>query len=772
MGKSIGIDLGTTNSVMCAMHTEAEILLNCEHEKLTPSTLAFRHSKKTGDAIMVGKLADNYAKMAGKNYLFSIKRLMGRHYDDPEVQKMIKRVSYDILPSPNGKDGTVRIAMGDNQYAPKEVASMVLKKLKEDAEMRLNDKVDSAVITVPAYFSERQKNATREAGILAGLKVKKIIDEPTAAAIAYGVGQNDDKDRTVLVFDLGGGTFDVSILLMLGGNFIQMNNEGDMWLGGDDFDRMIMDRVIKQVEAEEDMESLEQNAEFMHELKKKAREAKEILSTQMSAEILITDALKDDTGMPVPVEYEVTRNEFEKLVRPYVEKAIHLVKRSLSEAQLAKDEIDAVLLVGGSSTIPSFQIAMEDFFGKDKVLRGIDPMSCVAQGAGILAKSLRSVWCPCGHENSMSADQCEKCGKDLVIIKEESRNNEGESPEVIEELTQLTAKPYGIEVEGGTFVEIIPKNTVYPTEEPYLKEFKTVVPDQRIIKIPVREGFSSEAAENELMGNIWFYDLPPRLPEGTVIDISIALDKDMIFTLGCRIREIDWSRQTELQHDGWQNPALDNAMNGFIQITQNGLTGDHADEIARHVDGIQDAVENKDEDAARRHMERLDSIRKQQQEQESEEDDSDDWRETLENLITLGKPIFEKVQPVLPDDKNDINELEEWFSEAQDALDANNASRGRQLAEKGIHTLLNTTFVGDLVFATLNARRTDIDPGLSTRLEQAIQEVYSAIRSKDSNEFQEAYDAFKVVMKRLMNEMEEDSERSGPADIKVLLGNR
>jgi len=415
-GKSIGIDLGTTNTVMFLMHTAPQAILNRESEQLTPSVVALKKGKKTGDTLLVGKRAQEHALYAGKNYLYSVKRLMGRGYDDKDVQKMKENVSYEIVPSPHGDEDVVRVKLDNKLYEPKEISAEILKKVKADAEYRLNAKIDSAVITVPAYFSERQKHATREAGLLAGLRVKRVIDEPSAAAIAYGIDQNDGEDRMVLVFDLGGGTFDVSILLMVGGTFQQMANEGDMWLGGDDFDELIMNWVINQIEDDEGIENLRNNQELLQELRQKASAAKVMLSTSESADIIL-NSLKDESGMPVPIDYEITRSEFNQLIDARVDKAMDIVNLALRAAELEKDDIDAVLMVGGSSIIPRFQQRVETEFGKNKVMRNIHPMTCVAQGAAILAKNLseKAVWCACGEENSFDDVKCRKCGLDLTI---------------------------------------------------------------------------------------------------------------------------------------------------------------------------------------------------------------------------------------------------------------------------------------------------------------------------------------------------------------------
>jgi molecular chaperone DnaK len=758
MGKSIGIDLGTTNSVMGIMHTEPEIILNRDNKNLTPSVVAYRRLKKAGDTILVGKLANDYAKMAGKDYLFSIKRLIGRGFDDPEVQKMVKAVSYDIQESPDGKEDVVRVCMADTLYTPREISSMILKKLRQDAEMRLGDKVDSAVITVPAYFTERQKHATLEAGRMAGLKVKKIIDEPTAAAIAFGMDQGDDEDRMVLVFDLGGGTFDVSILLMAAGTVAQMDNEGDMWLGGDDFDRLIMNQVVNHVQEEYSLEGLSENKEFMHELKKKACEAKEGLSSQESAEIIITDVLKDDTGLPLPVEYEISRKEFERLIQPHVDKAMSLVKKALTEASLEKDDIDAVLLVGGSSTIPKFQQAIEAYFGKEKVLHNIDPMMSVAQGASILAKILDEVLCPeCGHRNSLDANTCEKCGTNLSLI-EGDITNEG--------VIQRTPKPYGIEIKGDHFSEIIPKNSEYPTLEPYIKVFHTLVPDQRIIKIPVLEGSSAKASENEFMGNIWFSDLPPGLPEGTDIEISMGLDNDMVFTIGCHISGIDWARESTLQHDGWQNAALDEAMETHLEIQREGLIGPKTEEMQGCVQRIEQAVQDGDQTEANKHVKQLKDIKEEQKKKGTKQAD---WHIPLQNVIGLAESQLKRVRPVLPADNKHLQALDEWIKEAKKALDNDDEAKGKDLMEEWWPKLISVPLVGDLSLAILVLNTPSIDPAVITRLEQAKQELLNNIDRHDIAGLEAAFKDFKNVLQEALKQMPKDGAGTTPS-IEILLG--
>ena len=737
--KCIGIDLGTTNSVMCIMHTKPQIILNRENDFLTPSTVAHKKSKKAGDTVLVGKLAQNYAKIAGKNYLYSVKRLIGRSFDDKEVQKMKKSVSYEIVASPDGDQDVVHVKMGDGLYAPKEISAKILKKLKEDAEFRENTSVDSAVITVPAYFSERQKHATRQAGLLAGLKVKKVIDEPSAAAIAYGIDKNDDTDKMVLVFDLGGGTFDVSILLMYGGTFQQMCNEGDMWLGGDDFDRLIMERIIRQIEADEELENLHENAAFMHELKKEACNAKEILTTQESADIIISDTLKDETGMPIPIEYEITRSEFERMIEPYVTRSIEIVEKAMREESLTKDDIDTVLMVGGSSSIPKFQEAMEKKFGKEKIMRGIDPMTCVAQGAGIIAKSLDDrVWCTCGQENQANAEVCEKCGNNLSVVHKK--------PVVpLEAIGGVTAKPYGIEIDGDRFETILKKGLSYPTEEPRVKEFKTLVADQRIIKIPVREGSSPKASENEFMGNIWFTDLPPGLPQGTPVDISIDLDEDMVFTIGCKVRGADWSRTLELQHGGWQNPVLDKAMEANFKVIRGEILDSQVKKkVEELVDDIQKDVNKGDKRSAKEHLKKLENALE-------EPPPSVDWKIHIENVLTLAKIFWDRIRSVFPEDHEIWKAAEDWIRDAQSVLDDNDREKGEEFQTTGINRLLDVPLVGESVLSVYVEQHPNLAPALAMKLQQEREKLLKAFDRKNGDAISQSIPAFRECLKEAMD---------------------
>jgi molecular chaperone DnaK len=750
MARCIGVDLGTTNTVMFHMHTAPQVILNKENASLTPSVVALKKGKKTGESILVGQLAEDYSSAAGKDYLYSVKRLIGRGYEDKDVQKMLGKVSYEILPSPHGKEDVVRIKLGDKLYEPKEISAMVINKMKKDAEFRLNAEVDSAVITVPAYFSERQKHATREAGLLSGLRVKRVIDEPSAAAIAYGIDQKDGEDRMVLVYDLGGGTFDVSILLMVGGTFQPMTNEGNMWLGGNDFDDLIVDWVVRQIKEDEGVD-VQKNSEVMFQIRKKACAAKEMLSAHESANIIISE-LKDEDGLPLACEYELTRSEFNTMIAPSVKDSMKIVEAALKSAELTSDDIDIVLMVGGSSTIPLVQDTVAARFGKEKVMRNIDPMTCVAQGAAILAKNLsdKTVWCACGEENTVDNLKCRKCGLDLSIVIQEV---EDKSSDGIDYIGGITAKPYGIEVEGGGFIVIIPKGSEYPTQEPFKKIFETVYPGQTLIKLPVFEGFSEKACDNELMGNIWFKDLPKGLPEGTDLEVSIGLDGDMVLTIGCKIRDLDWSKTMTLEHGGWVPAALDKAAEAEQLLQNDQLSKGKKEELRAIGQDLQNAIEKGDEKETKKILDELDKVKGEII--ENVPPPPDDWKNNLSNQLAWVKNNYEPLKPLLDDEriKTIVQPLTQWIDDVEIALRDDDEISGRELYDKTMGVVLGIPIVSDMCLADLLPNVPEIDPVTAMRLRQARTDLLTTINTMDAKRIPEAMNELKEQVQNAMNQL-------------------
>ncbi len=515
MAKIIGCDLGTTNSVIAIKQGDVKVLQSRENHNSIPSVVG---SHK--DQIIVGSLAVDRMAGAPDNTIVSIKRLMGRAFRDPEVERVRSRYLYKVVSPSEGTDDDLRVILGGKQYSPIEVSSQILKKVKEDAELRLNDNVEFAVITVPAYFTDKQRDATRKAGQMAGLKVQKILDEPTAAAIAFGadnVGPNDAAN--ILVYDLGGGTFDISVLTVVGPVFAQLAIQGDMWLGGDDFDHKIMDYVVNHVKNEYDVDA-GKNKRFLIELKKRAEQAKMALSGMAHTDINVIGMLQDKDNNLIDVELELTRAQFEDMIRPDVERSIELVKSAIANASMTVDEIDHVLLVGGSSCIPLVRKSLVAVFGERKVRMDVDAMKCVAYGAAVLAARLgERVECSKGHINPGTAVVCGECGEHL------SHKSGG----LI--IGSVTSQDYGIEVMDETtkdkFEPIIPKGSSYPSPKPVVRTFKVPSPGVRRMKIRVFAGSNPVASKNELQVTVWM-ELPPNVAAGTPMDVALALDGDCI----------------------------------------------------------------------------------------------------------------------------------------------------------------------------------------------------------------------------------------------------
>jgi molecular chaperone DnaK (HSP70) len=543
MGRVIGIDLGTTNSVAAITEKESRVLLNRESQDLTPSVVGVYRRQ-----IRVGQLAVDQAPLAPKDTVASVKRLMGRGFRDKEVQAVRGKYSYEVVAPSDGTDEDVRVIMGGEQYSPIQISAMILKKIKEDAEMRLSDQVEYAVITVPAYFTEKQKDATRKAGLLAGLKVQKILDEPTAAAIAFGIDNvGPDDSKTILVYDLGGGTFDVSVLTIVGGIFVQLDIEGDMWLGGDDFDHKIVDHVVTHIQSAYGVDA-RKDMRFMVKLKEKAEQAKKVLSTMNRTEITIAGMLKDDQGELIDVELEITRTEFERMIAADVARSVELVRTAIRKAgdAMTPDQIDQVLLVGGSSYIPAVRKALAEVFGERKLLMNMDPMKCVAYGAAVLAKKwAEKVECPKGHVNPGKNTICEveNCGEVLVAAV----------PGGFEAAQQVTGMNYGIQAKGDKFEIIIPKGSSFPTPEPRKERFSTPAPNLKRIRVPIYAGFDPVASKNELQATVWL-ELPDKVPVDTPLEVAFSLDDDGILNK-VRVALLDGSGvQVETYLDRGEGP--------------------------------------------------------------------------------------------------------------------------------------------------------------------------------------------------------------------------
>ncbi|MCX6759256.1 MAG: molecular chaperone DnaK [Candidatus Nealsonbacteria bacterium] len=478
MSKIIGIDLGTTFSVMAVIEGgEPKIIENKEGGRITPSVVAIT---KSGERL-VGILARRQQITNHQNTIFSIKRLMGRRYSAPEVQRDKKLLPYQIKES---SDGGIEVKIGDKWYKPPEISAMILRKLKQDAEEKLGEKIDEAIITCPAYFDDSQRKATKVAGEVAGFKVRRIINEPTAAALAYGLTKK--KDHQIIVYDFGGGTFDISVLNIgkdTGEDTIEVKaTGGNTHLGGDDFDQRIMDWLVAEFKKDQGID-LSKDQLALQRLKEAAEKAKMELSSVLEAEINLPFISADSSG-PKHLLYKLTRAQLENMVSDYIEESIGLLKKTLKEANLKPGDIEEIVLVGGQTRMPKIQQEIKKFFGKEPY-KEINPDEVVAIGAAVEAGILQ-----------------------------------GEMKEVL--LLDVTPLSLGIETLGGVSTVLIPKNTTVPTAKTQV--FSTAADNQTSVEIHVLQGERPMAQDNKSLGRFMLDGIPPS-PRG-VPQIEVTFDID------------------------------------------------------------------------------------------------------------------------------------------------------------------------------------------------------------------------------------------------------
>lgn len=485
MSKIIGIDLGTTNSAMAVMQSgKPEIIANSEGMRTTPSVVAVN---KNGERL-VGQVARRQQVTNPKNTVYEVKRLIGRNFNDKEVQRDLKLMGYEIVKSGNG----VKVKMADKEYSPEEISAMVLTKLKTDAESFLGDKVTEAVITVPAYFDDSQRQATKDAGKIAGLEVKRIINEPTAAALAYGLDKGGNKDEKIAVYDLGGGTFDVSILELGDGVFEVKSTNGDTHLGGADFDRVIVNYFVDEFKKSSGIDVTNDNA-AMQRLRDEAEKAKIELSTAQEVDVNLPFLTADADG-PKHFEHKLTRAKLESLVEDLVAKTAEPCEKALKDANLKTTDIDAVVLVGGMTRMPAVQEKVKQIFGKDP-MKGVNPDEVVAVGAAIQGGVLQGDV------------------KDVLLL-------------------DVTPLSLGIETMGGVMTKLIDRNTTIPTSKSEV--FSTAADNQPQVEIHVAQGEREMIEGNKSLGRFVLDGIPPA-PRGIPqIEVTFNIDANGILHVSAK----------------------------------------------------------------------------------------------------------------------------------------------------------------------------------------------------------------------------------------------
>lgn len=571
MGKIIGIDLGTTNSAMAAMQSgKAEIITNSEGARTTPSVVAVN---KNGERL-VGQLARRQQVTNSKNTIYEVKRLIGRKFTDKEVQRDLKLMGYEIVKSGN----SVKVKMGDKEYSSEEVSAMILSKLKADAESFLGQPVTEAVITVPAYFDDSQRQATKDAGKIAGLEVRRIINEPTAAALAYGLDKGKDKDEKIAVYDLGGGTFDVSILELGDGVFEVKSTNGDTHLGGADFDRVLVNYFADEFKKEHGID-VSEDKPAMQRLRDEAEKAKIELSTANEITVNLPFLTADADG-PKHFEHKLTRAKLESLVGDLIAKTAAPCEKALKDAGLKASDINAVVLVGGMTRMPAVQEQVKKIFGKEP-MKGVNPDEVVAVGAAIQGGVLQGDV------------------KDVLLL-------------------DVTPLSLGIETMGSVSTKLIERNTTIPTSKSEV--FSTAADNQNQVEIHVLQGEREFASDNKSLGRFVLDGIPPA-PRGVPqVEVTFNLDANGILNV----------------------TAKDKGSGKEQSITIQGSSGLSKDEVEKMAkDAEAHAEEDKKKREAVDARNQLDSAVYQAEKMKSDNKDkiSDEDMKTLDEAIEAAKKI-------------------------------------------------------------------------------------------------------------------------------------
>lgn len=572
MGKIIGIDLGTTNSAMAVMQSgKPEIIANSEGARTTPSVVAVN---KSGERL-VGQVARRQQVTNAKNTVYEVKRLIGRRWEDKEVQRDLKLMGYEIIKSGQG----VKVKMGDKEYSSEEISAMVLGKLKADAEAFLGEAVNEAVITVPAYFDDSQRQATKDAGKIAGLEVKRIINEPTAASLAYGLDKADKKDEKIAVYDLGGGTFDVSILELGDGVFEVKSTNGDTHLGGADFDRAIVNYLADEFKKEHGIDIREDNA-AMQRLRDEAEKAKIELSTTTEIDINLPFLTADAEG-PKHFEHKLTRAKLESLVADLIDKTANPCEKALKDAGFKASDIDAVVLVGGMTRMPAVQEKVKKIFGKDP-MKGVNPDEVVAIGAAIQGGVLQGDV------------------KDVLLL-------------------DVTPLSLGIETMGGVMTKLIERNSSIPTSKSEV--FSTAADNQPQVEIHVLQGEREMVDGNKSLGRFILDGIPPA-PRG-VPQIEVTFNIDANGILNVTAKDKGTSKEQSITISGSGN-----------------LSKDDVEKMAKEAEAHAEEDKKKREGVEARNV--LDSAVYQAEKLKSDNDKklSDEDKKTLDEAVEAAKKVL------------------------------------------------------------------------------------------------------------------------------------
>jgi len=611
MAKVIGIDLGTTNSCVAVMDGgKPKVIENSEGARTTPSIVAFT---KDGQRL-IGQPAKRQAVTNPDNTLFAIKRLIGRRFEDPLTKKDMGLVPYTIT---KGKNGDAWVKAGEDEYSPSQVSAFILQKMKETAESYLGESVTQAVITVPAYFNDAQRQATKDAGQIAGLEVLRIINEPTAAALAYGMDKEDGK--TIAVYDLGGGTFDVSILEIGDGVFEVKSTNGDTFLGGEDFDNAIVEFLADSFKKKESMD-LKTDKLALQRLKEAAEKAKIELSSAATTEInlpFITARMEGGSTTPLHLVETITRADLEKMVDALIQRTLDPCKKALADAGVTKDQIDEVILVGGMTRMPRVREVVEQFFGA-KPHTGVNPDEVVAMGAAIQAGVLQGDV------------------KDVLLL-------------------DVTPLSLGIETLGGVFTRMIDRNTTIPTKK--TQTYSTAEDNQNAVTIKVYQGEREMAADNKILGNFDLIGIPPA-PRGVPqIEVTFDIDANGIVSVAAKDKGTGKEQTIKIQASGG---LTDNDIDQMVKDAEKFAEEDKKRRAAAEARNQADSLVHATEKQIEEHGDKIDAATRTEVEEAIaavktalEGGDADDINAKAQALtqsaMKMGQQIYEQQQAAGPD---------------------------------------------------------------------------------------------------------------------------